>query len=132
MTLKSEGAIQGPQQQSSHEYLPVFFILVLSCCKRKRLSMKTAKIPCIELLLVKSASSKQSNSTQFIPDEQCSEKKPRHLSLSRATLIQSSPCHSVSLRYLLILSSHLRIALSKTCMHFSPHTCYIPRPSQSL
>ena len=66
----------------------------------------------------------------------------RHLSLSRATSIQSMPQNPTSWRSILILSSHLRLVLPsglfpqvsppKPVMHLlSPHTCYMPRPSHS-
>ena len=65
-----------------------------------------------------------------------------HLSLSRATSIESTPQHPTSWRSILILSSHLRLVLPsglfpqvsqpKPGMHLlSPHTCYMSRPSHS-
>ena len=67
----------------------------------------------------------------------------RHLSLSWARSIQYIPPHPTSLRFILILSSHLRLGLpcglfpsgfpTKTLYTplVSPHTCYFPCPSYS-
>ena len=67
----------------------------------------------------------------------------RHLSLSWASSIQSTPSHSTSWRSILILSSHLHLGLPSGlfCSGFrtktlytpllSPHTCYMPRQSHS-
>jgi len=64
------------------------------------------------------------------------------LSLSSATLIQSTPLHHISLRSNLI-NFHPRLGFQqflfpqvssqKSCMHFfPPHTCYMPRLSHPL
>jgi hypothetical protein len=63
-----------------------------------------------------------------------------HLSLSWASSIQSIPFHPISLRSILILSTHLRLGLLVVSfllafspisyMHsFSPHSCYMLCPS---
>jgi hypothetical protein len=76
--------------------------------------------------------------------------RARHLSLSWASPMQSSHPHPTSWRYILILSSHLRLGLpnglfpsgftTKTLYtplpspirtSAFPHTCYIPRTSHS-
>ena len=68
--------------------------------------------------------------------------KARHLSLTWVRSIQSTPTHPISRRPILILSpiytwvcqvvSFPQVFPLKPCMHLSsPHTCYMPRPSQS-
>jgi hypothetical protein len=59
-----------------------------------------------------------------------------HWSLSWAWWIQSTPPHSISLTFILILSTHLRVFLpsglfpsgfpSKILYAFFPHSCYMP------
>jgi hypothetical protein len=56
-------------------------------------------------------------------------------------LTQSTPSHPISLRYILILSTHLRLGLPSGLLPygfptnilyaflFSPHVCYMPCPS---
>jgi hypothetical protein len=67
-------------------------------------------------------------------------RKAVHWSLSWATSIQSVPLHTISLRSILILSTHLRLGLpiglfpsgfpAKSYMHSaSPHSCYMSCPS---
>jgi hypothetical protein len=62
-----------------------------------------------------------------------------HWSLSRVRWIQLIQLHPICLRFILILSSYLRLGLSsgsflltfppKPYMHFSsPHACYMPYP----
>ena len=65
---------------------------------------------------------------------------PRHLSLSWANSIQSTPPHPTSWRSILILYPHLRLGLpnglftsrfpTKSLYTALPHTRYMPRPSQ--
>jgi hypothetical protein len=81
MTLKSVGTQQVPQQQSSHECRTAPFV-ILSRYTRKRLSVTTAQIPWIGVLLEKPASS---HLVKFsaVYTSRTVLKKPR-----RATLIQ--------------------------------------------
>jgi hypothetical protein len=64
----------------------------------------------------------------------------RHKPISWARWIQSTPHHSMSLRSILMLSSHLRVgpyinevfrSQDFVCISNRSHTCYMPRPSLS-
>jgi hypothetical protein len=58
--------------------------------------------------------------------------KCRYLSLSWAILIQSTPSHSISFRYILILSSHLRHTALNSANKSFFYTCNNLHPYQNL